>query len=318
MRDLPEFRDPNLLIGAQHFSDAGVYRLADNLAIVQSTDFFAPIVDDPYDYGRIAAANSLSDLYAMGAAPRTVLNIVGFPPELGHNVLADILRGGADAVLEAGAVVLGGHSVRSPEVMFGLAVTGTVDPARMLTNAGARPGDALVLTKALGTGLITTASKSDRCPEATLHAAIESMRTLNAAGARAALDIGVNASTDITGFGLAGHALEMAQASGTGLRIKLDLLPLLDGAEALAIPQNFSGAVTTNREYTQDRLRLTCQEDHPRLPLVFDPQTSGGLLFSVEPARADDLVIACREAGLAQATRIGDVVEGDGVLHVHD
>ena len=315
MRGLPTFRDPNLLVGAEHFSDAGVYRLADDLAIVQSTDFFAPIVDDPYDYGRIAAANSLSDLYAMGATPRTALNIVGFPESLDSDILADILRGGADAVVEAGAVVLGGHSVRAEEIMFGLAVTGTVDPRAMLTNAGAKPGDALILTKPLGTGLITTANKSDRCPPETLRRAIESMTTLNASGAGAAIEFGAHASTDITGFGLAGHALEMAQASGVGITLSLAGLPIIEGAEALAGKENHSRAVGSNREFTLDRLSLD-DEGHARTAFLFDPQTSGGLLIAVDADRADDLIARCRESGLHHAARVGEVVEGDARLLV--
>jgi selenide,water dikinase len=309
VRGLPSFSDPNLLIGPELFSDAGVYRLADDLAIVQSTDFFAPIVDDPYAYGQIAAANALSDIYAMGAQPRTALNIVGFPQDLDLSILSEILRGGADKVREAGAVLLGGHSVRDAEIKYGLAVTGTVNPAHMITNQGARPGDALVLTKALGTGFITTANKADRCPPDVLAGAVESMTMLNAGAAAAAIGVDAKAATDITGFGLAGHALELAEASGVSLRISLRALPLLAGTDMLV--ESASGANTTNREHTIGRIRFEAGEGSTRAAFLFDPQTSGGLLIAVPAARADELIRRLHIVGGTAAARIGEVVDSD-------
>lgn len=317
MRQLPPFSDPNLLIGAEHFSDAGVYRLAPDLAIVQTTDFFAPIVDDPFTFGQIAAANALSDLYAMGAQPRTALNIVAFPEDLDLDILSDILRGGAERVGHAGAVILGGHSVRDAEVKYGLAVTGTIDPATLITNQAARPGDTLILTKPLGTGVITTANKSDRCPPDTLAAATASMITLNKAATDHARVLGVKAATDVSGFGLAGHALELARASDVRIHLSLEALPVLDGALDLTTPDNFSRANHTNREYAATAIRFTSPDlaTTPRAELLFDPQTSGGLLIAIDPASADDLLARCRASNL-NAARIGRVTEGPPAIDV--
>lgn len=305
VRDLPSFTDPDLLIGAEQFSDAGVYRLAPDLAIVQTCDFFAPIVDDPFIFGQIAAANAMGDVYAMGARPKTALNIVGFPDrDLELSVLTEILRGGAERVLAAGAVIVGGHSVRDSEVKYGLAVTGVVHPERMLTNARARPGDALVLTKALGTGLIATAARAGRCPDDVLDGAQASMIALNKDASEAAVALGARSATDITGFGLAGHALEMAQASGVTLEIELGALPALPGAMELAVPENHSGATATNRAYVGDQIELP-DGAGARAELLFDPQTSGGLLVAIEPARAPELVVRLG----APAAVIGRVIE---------
>lgn len=309
---LPRFADSDLLVGAEHFSDAGVYRIAPDVAMVQTVDFFAPIVDDPFVFGQIAAANALSDVYAMGASPRTAMNIVAFPEkELGLEVLAEILRGGAERVLEAGAVIVGGHSVRDAEVKYGLAVTGLVDPARMMTNAGARAGDALVLTKRLGTGFVTTAAKRGTCPAEILEAACASMTMLNRAASEAAVEMGVLGATDITGFGLAGHAVEMAEASNVTLVIELSRLPVLPGVESLIVRENYTGANEPNRAFTSDRLR-TEVGSHPRMPLLFDPQTSGGLLVSIAADRAEAYV---RRVG--QSSIIGHVeATGEGRLYV--
>lgn len=310
---LPQFSDPDLIVGAEHFSDAGVYRVAPGLAIVQTVDFFPPIVEDPYVYGQIAAANALSDVYAMGARPRTAMNIVGFPEkELGLEVLHEILRGGAEKVIEAGAVIVGGHSVRDAEVKYGLAVTGTVDPARMMTNAGARAGDALVLTKGLGTGFVTTAARRGTCPAEVLEAACGSMTLLNRAASEAAVELGVRGATDITGFGLAGHAVEMAEASGVTLVIELSRLPVLPGAESLTGRENYTGANEPNRAFVGNRMRVEAGS-HARVPLLFDPQTSGGLLVSVEVSRAEEFV---RRVGAPSAI-VGRVEErGEVALRV--
>jgi len=302
--------DANLLVGADTLSDAGVYLLAEGLAIVQTTDFFPPVVNDPYVYGQIAAANALSDVYAMGAVPRTALNIVGFPvSELGLEVLERILAGGAERVAHAGAVTVGGHSVRDAEVKYGLAVTGTVDPARMMTNASARPGDLLVLTKPLGTGFVTTANRADRCPPATLAAACEGMVALNAGASAAAVSLGARAATDITGYGLVGHVLELSEMSGVCARIELARLPIIDGALELATSKNFASANRTNREHAGERVRVESDPRSPRVELAFDPQTSGGLLIAIAPDRASDLVARCRESGADAATIVGEIVE---------
>jgi len=308
VRGLPKFDDPNLLIGAEHFSDAGVYRVADGLAIVQTVDFFPPLVDDPFTFGQIAAANSLSDVYAMGGQPKTALNIVGFPDDqLDLDVLNQILRGGAERVKAAGAVIVGGHTVRDTEIKYGLSVTGLVDPARMLTNERARPGDVLVLTKALGTGFVTTAFKFGRCPADVLAVATASMTQLNVVGCDAALAVGVSSMTDITGFGLAGHANEMAQASGVTIAIELGRLPLLPGAEPLARAGNQTRASASNRRFVEPVLRIEGSPDKTRLEFAFDAQTSGGLLISVASDRADELVTKARSGGAAAACVIGSV-----------
>lgn len=309
MRDLPAFDDPNLLIGAQTLSDAGVYRLRDDLAIVQSVDFFAPLVDDPFAFGQIAASNALSDLYAMGATPRTCLNIVGFPDkELPIEILGEILRGASERVACAGAVVVGGHSVRDGEIKFGLSVTGVIDPRSMMTNEGARAGDTLVLTKALGTGVITTALRKDRCPQDTLPGAIESMIRLNADAARIAMELGVRGATDITGFGLLGHARELALGSAVTIEIDAGALPILPGAIDLATSENRSSASTTNREAVEGDLRLSPGVDPALVELMFDPQTSGGLLLAIDADRAHELVRRLRGAGDAPAAIIGRVL----------
>ncbi len=234
MRGLPTFHDPNLIVGADTFSDAGVYRLRDDLYLVQTVDFFPPLIDDPYQFGQIAAANSLSDVFTMGARPVTALNIVGFPDkQLDMQILHEILAGGASKVIEAGAVIVGGHSVRDAEIKYGLSVTGVVEPAQLLTNAAARPGDLLVLTKSLGTGFITTAGKAGKCSPEVLQAAIASMAQLNMIGRDAALAAGAHAATDVTGFGLAGHAGEIARASHVTICLDVANLPGLPQAVEL-------------------------------------------------------------------------------------
>ena len=308
--DLPRFSDPNLLVGADHFSDAGVYRLRDDLAIVNTVDFFPPMVDDPFVFGRIAAANALSDVYATGAEPKTALNIVCFPDDQAEpEILHDILRGASERVEAAGAVIVGGHSLRDSEIKFGLALTGTVDPRRMLTNAGAQPGDAVILTKGLGTGFAVTAYKAGKCPQDTMDAAIQSMTTLNATARDAALACGAHGATDVTGFGLAGHACEMAEASGVSLHIDIETLPRIEGTAALAREGHHSRATRTNRDFAQPYMRIECSREDPSLAFFFDAQTSGGLLLSVPRQCAEQLVRRCHDAGLGSAAIIGHVQE---------
>lgn len=308
MQNLPRFHDPNLIVGTEGFSDAGVYRLRDDLLIVQSLDFFPPLVDDPFVFGQIAAANSLSDLYAMGAQPTTALNIVGFPDkELELSILQEILRGGCDRVAAAGAVIVGGHTVRDTEIKYGLSVTGVVHPQYLVTNRRAAPGDALVLTKALGTGFVTTANKAGRCPEETLAAACASMTQLNVPGCEAARQFQANASTDVTGFGLVGHAGEMADASGVTAVLEVHRLPILPGAETLVQQGNRTRANRSNREFALHQLRIEGQPDEVRSEFLFDPQTSGGLLISVPPQRAEALVAYARQRGAEASCIVGSI-----------
>ena len=316
MRDLPVFDDPNLLVGAEHFADAGVYRLADDLAVVQSLDFFPPLVDDPFVFGQIAAANSMSDVYAMGGRPITALNIVCYPDDkLGMETLGKILAGGAERVLEAGAVIVGGHSVRDDEIMYGMSVTGVVDPARMMNNNAAKAGDVLVLTKALGTGFVTTALKAGKCPDDVIEAACQSMISLNKEASEVAVSLGVRAATDITGFGLAGHGLEMAAASEVTIELELSKLPILPGAEELAIQGNRTRANPTNRAHVEPSMKLECDAKDAKLEFLFDPQTSGGLLVAIDATRAEEYVTQCHAGGIDAAAIVGRVVEkGDAHL----
>jgi len=270
-------------VGRETFDDAGVFVLRDDLALVQTVDFFAPIVDDPYTFGQVAAANALSDVYAMGGGPLTALAIVGFPAgKLPPSVLSEILRGGQDKVREAGAVLIGGHSIIDEELKFGLSVTGQAHPARLLTNATARPGDRLVLTKPLGTGLLATAAKADRLSAEALLALHDSMRALNAVASRAALSHGVTCATDVTGFGLLGHGLNIARGSGTTLRIDGRSLPELPGARELWRAGTRTGGAERNETYLAPHVDSS-SADPADLALALDPQTSGGLLLAVPP-----------------------------------
>jgi selenide,water dikinase len=284
-----------------------VYRWDGGSALVQTVDFFTPIVDDPFVYGEIAAANALSDIYAMGGRPVTALAIAAFPNEgLERDVIAAIFRGGFDMLRSAGVALLGGHTVQDPEIKFGYAVTGAIDPTRILSNAGARPGDILFLTKPLGTGIIATAIKFDRVPERAMTAAILSMRTLNRAAAEAMLKVpGVSACTDITGFGLAGHAAEMAAASKVSLVVHAAALPVLEGARDL-LARNKTRGMATNREHFSPVMRVVAGVDPVLVDLCYDPQTSGGLLIAVAAANADALAAELDRNGV-RPSRIGEV-----------
>jgi selenide, water dikinase len=310
LRDLPKPTDPNLLVGTETADDAGVYRLTDEIALVQTLDFFPPVVDDPYIYGQIAAANSLSDVYAMGGKPITALNLAGFPDnELPMELLGQILQGGASKCVEAACTVVGGHTVRDKEIKFGLSVTGIVHPKEIWTNAGAKAGDSLVLMKPLGTGFVTTAGKNEKCPPATMEAALASMAALNKVPAEVCRSVGgVHAVTDITGFGLAGHTYEMAQGSGTTIDISLDKLPLLPGVLDLVRGKFFTRASKTNREYVAAGLRTEGQVDPLLLEIFYDAQTSGGLLVSIEAAKAEELVSLAKRRGWNTAVVIGKVL----------
>jgi selenide,water dikinase len=311
--EIPRTIDDRVLVDFRTADDAGVYVWPGGPALVQTVDFFAPVVDDPYAYGQIAAANALSDVYAMGGEPRTALAIAAWPKDdgPGRDVLARIVRGGFDKLTEAGVALLGGHTLADREVKFGYAVTGAIDPRRVWTNAGARVGDVLILTKPLGTGIIATAMKFQRAGDYA-DAAMASMVGLNRAAAAAARQLpagAVSACTDITGFGLAGHAVEMADASGVTIGVDVSALPVLPGAAELAAA-NFSGGARTNQEYFSPRVRLEASVPAPLGMLVFDPQTSGGLLLAVQPASATALLSALDQSGVS-ARQIGRVVERD-------
>jgi len=306
---LPRASDPNVLVDASTLDDAGVYRLGPELALVQTVDFFTPILDDPEDYGAVAAANALSDVYAMGGRPLTALNILCFPDsKLSPKILEAILRGGSRVLAEAGVALLGGHSVSDRELKYGLAVTGVIDPRRIWTNAGAKPGDELLLTKPIGTGVLATALKKGKLAEGHRAALTASMLQLNREAAQAALGYEVHACTDVTGCGLAGHGYELAQASGAALEIELSAVPLLPGALHWIERGLKTRGDTVNRDYVQQRYRVEGRPPKPLVDLMFDPQTSGGLLFAAPPAVAAPLLAALRAAGAIHSARIGRVV----------
>ncbi len=303
---------PNLLVGLGAPDDAAVYRLSDELALIQTVDFFTPIVDTPYEYGAIAAANALSDVYAMGGEVLFALNLAAFPPDLPASLLADILRGGAEIVRSVGAAVAGGHTIQDKEPKYGLAVTGVVHPSRIFTKGGAQPGDALILTKPLGTGTITTAIKREVVEQAHLDAAIASMMRLNRGAAQAAQAANVHAATDITGFGLIGHASEMATAGKVRFRIRFDALPWLPGALGYAERWVFAGGAHSNHAFYNHLVHYTRPVSDWQETLLHDPQTSGGLLIAVPPGGLDAFWAFCNERG-QPAWAIGDVAEGTGI-----
>jgi selenide,water dikinase len=302
LRDLPLPTDERVLVATDTADDAGVVRLTDDLAIVQTVDFFTPIVDDPYAFGRIAATNALSDVYAMGGTPVSALNLVAYPlATLGPETLREILRGGADAVEAAGAAIVGGHSIDDPEPKYGLAVTGTVDPSAILTNAGGRPGDALVLTKPLGAGTVATALKRGLAGEALVERAVAVMTALNAVASAQARAAGAHALTDVTGFGLLGHTHELAAASGVAARIEAAAVPAIEGVlELLEGEEALAGGSKRNRADAERFTTFGGGVPEPRRRLVADAMTSGGLLAAVSSERAGDVdgwVIGSLEAG---------------------
>jgi selenide,water dikinase len=305
-----------LLIGAGTNDDACVYRLTEEIAIAQTVDFFPPMVDDPYLFGQIAAANALSDIYAMGAKPFVAMNLLCFPSCLDASVAQRILAGGADKAAEAGCVIAGGHSIADDEPKYGLCVTGLIHPERILANVGARAGDVLLLTKKVGTGLAVTARKGNLLPEADTAEAFESMRALNRRAAEIAADFTIHACTDVTGFGVAGHVCEVAEGSDVTAVLRAASLPLLPHAMELALEGIFPGGMYRNKEYYADKVELDSGVPAALANLFFDPQTSGGLLFSVPTAEADRLLDALRKEIPATAI-IGEVAEAMGKpLHI--
>ena len=307
MKDLPKIEHPDLLVGVNTADDAGVFRISEEMALIQTVDFFTPIVDDPFAYGQISAANSLSDVYAMGGRPITALNICAFPKDkLEHTSIAEILRGGQEKVSESGAVLVGGHTVDDPEPKYGLSVTGVVHPDRIVVNAGARPGDRLVLSKPLGTGLAADAYMGDKISEEEMGPVIASMARLNDVASEQMVACGAHACTDITGFGLLGHAFRMATESGVGLRLRTSSIPHFDLALKLA-ERRTGGGMMRNRAQFESSVRISGDVPEAWMRLLYDPQTSGGLLVSVASEVADSLVENLVEKGLT-AAMIGEVL----------
>ena len=303
---LPPEADPAVLVGSGTYDDAGVYRLSEELALVQTVDFFTPIVDDPRDFGRIAAANALSDVYAMGGRPVSALNLVAFSLErLGAQVLAEILAGGAEVARAAGVAIVGGHSIDDEEPKYGLAVTGVIHPDRVVRNSTGRPGDVLFLTKPIGGGAVTTAAKRGIAPPPVVRACTEVMSTLNAGAASAALSVGPSAMTDVTGFGLLGHLHELALASGVAAHVDAGSVPLLDGALDLLAGGALAGGSRRNREWVEPHVRWADTVPEPLRSMLCDAMTSGGLLIAVAPERADAMEKAL------DAGRIGALVAGE-------
>lgn len=316
LSQLPESNHPDLLVGFGTADDAGVFRLNDSVALVQTLDFFPPIVDDPYAFGRIAAANALSDIYAMGGKPLTAMNIVAFPSDtMPAYVLTEVLRGGKDAVDEAGAVIVGGHSIKDKEIKYGLSITGIVHPDKIVANAGARPGDVLFLTKPLGTGIIATGLKRGMVSKFLESKLVTQMATLNRKGAELMLACHVHGATDITGFGFLGHAHEMAAASGVTLTVTASQIPLIHEALAFAEAGVIPSGLTANREYLESKVLIDPGVNPHLATILFDPQTSGGLLASIPAEFADMFEKGLADGGIGGA-RIG-TVEASGSHPVH-
>ena len=302
--------DPNVLVGFDHADDAGVYQIGPDTALVQTADFFTPIVDDPYTFGQIAATNALSDVYAMGGKPLTALALVCFPEKVDLEILERILAGGLSKMVEAGCTVIGGHSIRDEETKFGYSVTGLIDPQRVLTNGGAKPGDRLLFTKALGTGVISTAIKKEAARQPWIDAAVASMTTLNKMAAEVITAQGrtaIHALTDVTGFGLIGHAREMAMASDVSLRLCASRIPLLEGALDCVRAGHIAGGLKANREFAECVVGYEGEIPEDIKTLLFDPQTAGGVLVSVKGEKSANLTRSLIKAGVA-AVEIGEVV----------
>lgn len=314
LRQLPVSQDPNLLVGLHTADDAAVYKISGETAVIQTLDFFTPIVDDPYVFGQIAAANALSDVYAMGGRPLLALNIVCFPNCLSTDVLGEIMKGGAQKVGEAGAIIAGGHTVQDDEPKYGLAVVGLARPEEIITNAGARPGDLLVLTKPLGTGIIATALKAEMAPREAYAAAVNTMAALNAGASLAMKETGAGACTDITGFGLLGHAAEMARASGVSLIFRLAEIPLLPRAAELAATGLIPAGAYHNRDFLSAEVVFDPDIPPEHRAVLFDPQTSGGLLIAIAEEKADALLRSLHEKGVLDARVIGRATEENRTL----
>lgn len=304
---------PDLLVGMEVSDDAAVYRINDDTAIILTTDFFTPVVDDPYDYGAVAAANAMSDVYAMGGEVVLALNICGFPPDLDPEIISEILRGGAEKLREGGGVLAGGHTVDDKEPKYGMAVLGMIHPDRVMTKANAKPGDILVLTKPLGVGIITTAFKGGQTEPQHMEAAVDSMKKLNRDASRILYDLGVSAVTDITGFALLGHGCEMASKSGVRFVFDSSRLPFLEGARSYADLWLFPGGACSNQKAYEEYVEFAPGIEEEFRMLMFTPETSGGLLAAVAPEKMDKLKTKFEQAGLMGRV-VGEVREGQGIL----
>ncbi len=314
LEGLPVHQDPDLLVGFDKSDDASVYRVSPELALVQTLDFFPPIADDPYEFGQIAAANALSDVYAMGGEPKLAQNIMCIPEDMPREAVHQMLRGGYEKVFEAGALITGGHSILDKEPKYGLAVTGFVHPDKVLKNAGARPGDVLFLTKPLGIGVLTTAAKKGLCTRETMEKACQLMKTLNKSARDCMVKYRVHACTDVTGFGLMGHAYEMAQGSQVTLQLDTEAIQVIPEARELAAQGNFPGGMQRNRNYSAHA--VDCGSiSREEQDLLFDPETSGGLLMAVDPADGDKLYEELRQC-VPCAQRIGTVLPYEGGAYI--
>ena len=313
LRRLPVFTDPNLLVGIETGDDAAVYKISDDQALILTVDFFPPIVDDAFSFGQIAVANALSDVYAMGGTPLLALNIVGFPMDLSKDVLGEILNGGAFKAKEAGALIVGGHTVDDEEPKYGLAVIGFVKPGAQVTNAGAKVGDILVLTKPIGTGIITTAGKDQRVSQEILQHAVDVMGGLNRAASEAMMSVGVNACSDVTGFGLLGHLRTLVEASAVAARVTASHVPLLDGARELAEQGIAPGGTQRNLSSLDGLVKWHPSIDEYTRVLLSDAQTSGGLLIAVAADRLDRLLGEIERAGVESRAVVGEIVDSDSL-----
>jgi len=300
-------------VGVETGDDAAVYRMNDDTAVILTVDFFPPIVDDAYAYGEIAVANSLSDVYAMGGRPLLALNIVGFPVDLPKEILSEILKGGASKAKEAGVLIVGGHTVDDKEPKYGMAVTGVIEPGKQVTNAGARPGDVLVLTKPIGTGVITTAGKQQRVSDEVLNRAVETMAELNRAAAEAMMEVGVNACTDVTGFGLLGHLRAMAEGSEVAATVSAGSVPVFDGVRELLAADIAPGGTRRNLQSLDGVVRWHESIDETAKLLLSDAQTSGGLLIAVAAEKQDRLLQALEAGGVATRAVVGRVLDADSL-----
>ncbi len=311
LRQLPVISDPNLLVGISTGDDAAVYKMNDSLAIISTVDFFPPIVDDPFKFGEIAATNALSDVYAMGGKPIIALNIVGFPVGLPHEILGEILSGGASKAEEAGVLIVGGHTVDDAEPKYGMSVTGVVHPGAQVTNAGAQPGDVLVLTKPIGTGIITTAGKQERVSADTLDRAVAVMSELNSKASEAMMSVGVHACVDVTGFGLLGHLRLITQASGVSAQVSMKNIPVIEGVNELLALGIAPGGTHRNLESLEGVVDWHAEVTEQHQILLADAQTSGGLLIAIKPEKVDKLLEALADAGVATRAVIGEIQKTD-------
>jgi selenide,water dikinase len=307
---LPKIKNPNVLVGFNLADDAGVYKIRDDLALVQTVDFFPPVVDDPYDFGAIAAANALSDIYAMGGKPLSALNIVGYPPQsLSLSVLDEILRGGADKAIEADVAIIGGHTLKTKEPIYGMAVTGIIHPDKIISNAQAKIGDSLVLTKPLGIGIITTAIKKEQVEEKWVAEAVRVMTFLNKSASEAMLSVGINACTDITGYGLLGHLCELVEASKVGAKIVLSKVPVIDFAWELAKQKMVPGGTLANLKFVEGKVEWDKEITQEAKLILSDAQTSGGLLISVPKEKEKKLLERLVSKGVPNPVVIGEIIE---------